>query len=86
VGAWTHLLPAVAVTEPAQRAAMRQALGRAALARLVSWNGGVLLAWLGLATDVLPITLAGVLALTAAALSSVGLVAVALVRRAGVSC
>jgi nitrite reductase (NO-forming) len=85
VGAWTHLLPAVAVTEPAQRAAMRQVLGRSALPRLMAWNAGVLLAWIGLATDLLPVTLLGVLAFSAAALLSVGLVAVALLRRAAVS-
>jgi nitrite reductase (NO-forming) len=80
VGAWTHLLPAVAVTDPARRATMRATLGRWATARLAAWNAGVLLAWAGLGAQVLPLALAGVAAFSLAALASVALVARALVR------
>jgi nitrite reductase (NO-forming) len=81
VGAWTHLLPAVAVSAPEQRAAMRRTLGRFAVARLVGWNVGVLVAWIGLGAGVLPVALTGVAALSLAALTSVGLVARALLAR-----
>jgi nitrite reductase (NO-forming) len=81
VGAWTHLLPAVAVTDPARRAAMRSTLGRVALPRLLAWNLGVLVAWVGLGIEVLPVALAGVAAMSLAALASVALVAVSLLRR-----
>jgi nitrite reductase (NO-forming) len=81
VGAWTHLLPAVAVSAPERRAAMRVTLGRAATARLVAWNVGVLVAWIGLAIELLPLALAGIAAFSAAALGSVALALVALLRR-----
>jgi nitrite reductase (NO-forming) len=75
VGAWTHLLPAVAVTDPGRRAAMRRTLGRLAVARLLAWNLGVLVAWIGLGMGLLPLALAGIAALSLAALASVALVA-----------
>jgi nitrite reductase (NO-forming) len=81
VGAWTHLLPAVAVTDPARRAAMRRMLGRLAVARLVAWNLGVLVAWIGLGLERLPLALAGIAALSLAALASVALVARSLLAR-----
>ncbi|HEX6128530.1 MAG TPA: hypothetical protein VF071_05870, partial [Candidatus Limnocylindria bacterium] len=71
----------VAVSAPEQRAAMRRTLGRFAAARLVAWNAGVLVAWVGLGAGVLPVALAGVAALSLAALVSVGLVARALLAR-----
>jgi nitrite reductase (NO-forming) len=81
VGAWTHLLPAVAVSDPARRAGMRAMLGRASLPRLAAWNGGVLLAWLGLQSGILPLTLAGVAAFSVAVVASVALLARALLSR-----
>jgi nitrite reductase (NO-forming) len=78
VGAWTHLLPAMAVSDPAGRATVRAVLGRWSLPRLLAWNAGVLLAWLGLASELLAITLAGVAAFSLAAVASVALLAVAL--------
>lgn len=78
VGAWTHLLPAVAVSDPARRAAMRTVLGRAASLRLIAWNGGVLVGWIGLGIDLLPVALAGIAGFAAAALASVALVVRAL--------
>lgn len=79
VGAWTHLLPAVAVTDPERRAATRATLGRWATPRLAAWNAGVLLAWAGLGAGILPLALAGVAAFSLAALASVALVGLALV-------
>jgi nitrite reductase (NO-forming) len=81
VGAWTHLLPAVAVSAPERRAAMRATLGRAATPRLVAWNAGVLVAWIGLAVEVLPLALAGIAAFSLAALASVALALVSLLWR-----
>ena len=82
VGAWSHLLPAVAVTDPGRRAAMRSTLGRLAVPRLVAWNVGVLVAWIGLGLEVMPVALLGVAAMSLAALASVALVAISLgVRR-----
>ena len=59
VGAWTHLLPAVGSMEPARRAQQRSVLGAAALPRLVAWNAGALLGWVGLATGILPMAIVG---------------------------
>lgn len=81
VGAWTHLLPAVAVTDPARRAAMRRTLGRLAVPRLVAWNIGVLVAWIGLGVELLPLALAGIAAMSLAAVASVALVARSLLAR-----
>lgn len=78
VGAWTHLVPAVASARPEQRAVQRQILGRASVVRLVTWNAGVLVAWIGLALDVLPVALAGVVCFAAAVLTAVILLVVAL--------
>ena len=78
VGAWSHLLPAVASTEPARRARQRATLGRAAWPRLLAWNGGVLLAWLGVAGGTLPVTVVGALTLWAAAALAVALLVISL--------
>jgi nitrite reductase (NO-forming) len=59
VGTASHLLPAMVTTRPVVRGAQRLLLGRAATLRLVAWNGGVLLAWLGLSAGVGGISLLG---------------------------
>ncbi len=79
VGAWTHLLPAVATTDPARRARQRSILGTAALPRLVAWNFGVLFGWVGLAANVLPVALVGAGLVAVAAVSAVSLLLRALV-------
>lgn len=81
VGAWTHLLPAVGSTDPAARARQRAVLGSGALPRLVAWNVGVLLAWLGLGTGNLPVAVTGILGFATAAALAVGLVGWALLGR-----
>jgi nitrite reductase (NO-forming) len=48
VGTASHLLPAMVTTRPAVRGAQRVLLGRMASLRLLAWNAGVLLAWIGL--------------------------------------
>ncbi|MEP7081703.1 MAG: hypothetical protein ABI841_01865 [Chloroflexota bacterium] len=73
VGAWTHLLPAVGSVEPVARARQRRLLGRLAVPRLVLWNAGVLVAWLGLGLGSLPVALAGTAAFSLVVASSVGL-------------
>ena len=80
VGSWTHLAPAVAVTDPRRRANQRRTLGWASATRLVVWNGGVLAGWIGLGVGVLPLAAAGVAAFGAAAVLSVTLLAYALLR------
>ena len=48
----------------------------------MAWNLGVLVAWIGLGLEVLPVALLGVAAMSLAALASVALVAISLgVRR-----
>ena len=73
VGAWTHLLPAVGSTDPARRAHQRSVLGTAASPRLVAWNAGALLGWVGFATGVFPLAVAGMALFTAAAAVVIGL-------------
>lgn len=73
VGAWTHLLPAVGSVHPGGRARQRTLLGLAARPRLLIWNAGVLLGWLGLATNSLALALIGVVAFGGVALFAVSL-------------
>lgn len=73
VGAWTHLLPAVGSTDPARRAHQRAVLGTAALPRLVAWNAGALLGWVGIATGVLPLAVAGMAVFIGAVAVVIGL-------------
>lgn len=58
-GTASHLLPAMATTRPSVRGAQRAMLGRAAGVRLVAWNLGVLLAWVGLGAGAGGISLVG---------------------------
>lgn len=78
VGAWTHLLPAVASIEPARRAQQRRLLGRLAVPRVGVWNAAVLVAWLGLGLGWLPVALAGIMIFSLVVAGSVGLVLSAL--------
>jgi nitrite reductase (NO-forming) len=48
VGAWTHLLPAIAPGTPAGHAAARRLLAALAIPRLVAWNLGVTILAVGL--------------------------------------
>ena len=59
VGTASHLLPAMVTTRPAVRGTQRVLLGHAATLRLVAWNGGVLLAWVGLSAGAGGVSLIG---------------------------
>ena len=59
VGTASHLLPAMVTTRPAVRGAQRVLLGRAASVRLMAWNAGVLLAWVGLGLGASGLSLVG---------------------------
>jgi hypothetical protein len=78
VGSWSHLLPAVGPGEVAAHARQRDLLGRWALLRLVAWNAGVALLWVGLGLGVAALTAAGGLLLLGALGASLGLLAFAL--------
>lgn len=48
VGSWTHLVPSVTVGDAASHARQRRVLAVASRTRLVAWNAGVGLAWIGI--------------------------------------
>ena len=75
VGSWSHLIPALGPGDAVTRAVRRDLLGRGATVRLVSFNAGVLLAWIGVASGIPTITLVGASLLGIAIASSVGLAA-----------
>jgi nitrite reductase (NO-forming) len=77
VGSWTHLVPSVTPGDPASHARQRNHLAVAARMRLVTWNGAVGLAWVGLALEQRPMAAVG-LALLAVSI----VVAVATLARA----
>jgi nitrite reductase (NO-forming) len=78
VGSWTHLVPSVTPGTPADHAAQRRVLASASRSRLVAWNAGIGLAWIGLAVHVPPLAVAGSVAIGAAAVTSVATLARAL--------
>lgn len=47
VGSWTHLAPSVTLGGPVQHARQRRLMAVAARTRLVAWNVGLAVAWLG---------------------------------------
>jgi nitrite reductase (NO-forming) len=59
VGTASHLLPAMVAARPAVRGAQRVLLGRQAGVRLVAWNAGVLMAWVGLSAGAGGMSLVG---------------------------
>jgi hypothetical protein len=50
VGSWTHLVPSVTVGDAASHARQRRVLAVASRTRLIGWNAGVALAWIGIST------------------------------------
>jgi hypothetical protein len=64
VGSWTHLVPSVTVGDAASHARQRRVLAAASRTRLIAWNAGVALAWIGISNGG-PLAAAG-LALTGA--------------------
>ena len=81
VGSWTHLLPSVTPGSPATHASQRRILAIASLPRLIAWNVGVALAWIGLAFDLVVLAVPGAGLLTASMGLSVLLLARALLAR-----
>lgn len=81
VGSWTYLVPAVTPGDAPRHAHQRRLLAVAARARIVAWNAGVGLAWVGLAWEIGPSTVAGAMLIGAAALGSVVLLGAALTAR-----
>jgi hypothetical protein len=47
VASWTHLLPSIGPGGPVAHARQRAVLGRLATVRLIAYNGGVALLWVG---------------------------------------
>jgi hypothetical protein len=75
IASWTHLLPAIGPGGPAGHARRRQVLGRAALARIVAFNGGTALVAVGWPAGIAGVAVAG---LGLAAVSVVASVALSL--------
>lgn len=71
VGTASHLLPAMVSNKPAVRAAQRVTLSHMATARLLSWNAGVLVAWIGLGVGSAAMVFGGVGLLVLAAAASI---------------
>ena len=79
VGSWTHLVPAVTPGDPARHARQRSQLAFAGRARLVAWNAGLALLWLGAATHATWMAFGGGALLAPAVIVSVVVLARALV-------
>ncbi len=79
VGSWTHLAPSVTPGSPARHAAQRRTLAVASRLRPIAWNGGVALAWAGVALAAAPVTAIGGALLVASAGTAVGLLLRALI-------
>lgn len=81
VGSWTHLAPSVTPGDAARHARQRRILAFASRSRLVAWNAGIGLVWIGLAFGVDAAVLVGAPVLGLTALLSVGLLTRALATR-----
>ena len=77
VGSWSHLIPALGPGDPVVRAGRRAVLGRGAVLRFTGLNVGILLAWVGVATDARMLIAAGGLAIALALAGAIGLAATA---------
>ncbi len=66
VGSWTHLAPSVTPGDAASHARQRRHLAIASRTRLLAWNGGVALLWVGLAAGIVPLAMVGGALLAAA--------------------
>jgi nitrite reductase (NO-forming) len=71
IGTASHLVPAMVTSEHTTRARQRVLLARTATGRLVSWNAGVLLAWIGLGLGSSAAAVAGVALLALAGATSI---------------
>lgn len=71
IGTASHLIPAMVTTQSQVRARQRVTLSRMATTRLVTWNAGVALAWVGLGTGASAAVVVGVGLLALAAATSI---------------
>jgi nitrite reductase (NO-forming) len=83
IGAWSHLVPAVGAGSPERHARQRQILGTAATVRLIIYNGGVVAMLIAtvMGETAGALFVGGMLAAALVAVSSVGLLAIALISR-----
>jgi hypothetical protein len=81
VGSWTHLVPAVTPGDARRHARQRTQLAVGGRARLVAWNVGLALLWLGAAMGALPLAASGGALFATAAIASVAILARALTMR-----
>ena len=77
VGSWTHLVPSVTVGDAASHARQRRVLATASRTRLIAWNAGIGLAWIGISSGG-PLAIAGLALVGVALLGSLVLLARAL--------
>ncbi len=80
VGSWTHLVPSVTVGDAASHARQRRVLAIASRTRLIAWNAGIGLAWIGISTEA-PLAMAGLALVGTALIASLVLLARALTIR-----
>jgi len=73
IGSWTHLVPAIGPGDPVAHAAQRRRLGRAGVARVATWNGGVALLMVGLLADARIVTAVGASAIAVGLVVALGL-------------
>ena len=86
IASWTHLLPSIGSGGPPEHAAQRQILGRAAAARVVAFNVGVLLLAVGWPLEVAGLAAAGLGLVAVVVVASVILAVIAVrVRAAAVA-
>jgi hypothetical protein len=78
VGSWTHLVPSVTPGDAEVHRRQRRALAVAGRTRLVAWNAGLGLAWVGLWLGAVALTAIGAALLAGAVVASVLLLARAL--------
>jgi hypothetical protein len=81
VGSWTYLVPSVTPGGPDRHAAQRRVLAPLSRARVIAWNVGVGLAWVGLAVGATAFAAAGVGLLGGTVLFSLVTLARSLVAR-----
>ena len=81
VGAWNHLLPAIAGGSPRRHARQRGILGIAAVPRMIAMNGGVALLSVGLAFSSRPPVQAGAVLVAGTLLIGLGLLLAATLAR-----
>ena len=79
IGTASHLIPAMVTTQSQIRARQRVTLSRMATTRLLTWNAGVALAWVGLGTGSSAAVVVGVGLLALAAAASITRLARALI-------